>query len=139
MPALDPATREALEARLRFYRELGLTDFYRRPVDASQIIASAGVSNDRENVSITQDMGAPGLASETLRSNRFNLNSYRRTHPFHPARLSKLRRLLRLKFSGPTAHPPFSSFAKTSATAPAARSTRGATRLCLPMATQTRV
>ena len=40
MPALDPATREALEARLRFYRELGLTDFYRRPVDASQIIAS---------------------------------------------------------------------------------------------------
>ena len=34
LPALDPATREALEARLRFYRELGLTDFYRRPVDA---------------------------------------------------------------------------------------------------------
>ncbi len=33
MPALDPATREALEARLRFYRELGLTDFYRRPID----------------------------------------------------------------------------------------------------------
>jgi uracil-DNA glycosylase len=41
LPALDPATREALEARLRFYRELGLTDFYRRPVDASQIINSA--------------------------------------------------------------------------------------------------
>ncbi|MGC1421852.1 MAG: uracil-DNA glycosylase [Terracidiphilus sp.] len=73
MPALDPATREALEARLRFYRELGLTDFYRRPVDASQIIASAGVSNDRENVSITQDMGAPCLASETL--DRIDLTS----------------------------------------------------------------
>jgi len=41
LPALDPATREVLEARLRFYRELGLTDFYRRPVDASQIINSA--------------------------------------------------------------------------------------------------
>ncbi len=29
----DPATREALLARVRFYRELGLTEFYRRPVD----------------------------------------------------------------------------------------------------------
>ena len=36
MTTLDPATREALEARLRFYRELGLTDFYRRPVTANQ-------------------------------------------------------------------------------------------------------
>ena len=33
MPALDPATQQALAARLRFYRDLGLTDFYRRPVD----------------------------------------------------------------------------------------------------------
>jgi len=31
VPVFDPATREALEARLRFYRELGLTEFYRRP------------------------------------------------------------------------------------------------------------
>jgi DNA polymerase len=30
---LDPATREALLARVRFYRDLGLTEFYRRPVD----------------------------------------------------------------------------------------------------------
>ena len=30
--ALDPATREALGERLRFYRDLGLTEFYRRPV-----------------------------------------------------------------------------------------------------------
>jgi len=34
MPAvLDPDLREALLARLRFYRDLGLTEFYRRPVD----------------------------------------------------------------------------------------------------------
>ena len=55
MSALDPATREALEARLRFYRELGLTDFYRRPVDASQIINSTSESespNAQENTSI---------------------------------------------------------------------------------------
>jgi len=31
----DPATREALHARLRFYRDLGLGEFYRREVDAS--------------------------------------------------------------------------------------------------------
>ena len=30
---IDAATRDALAKRLRFYRELGLTDFYRRPVD----------------------------------------------------------------------------------------------------------
>ena len=29
----DPATREALYARLRFYRDLGLGEFYRREVD----------------------------------------------------------------------------------------------------------
>jgi DNA polymerase len=34
--ALDSAFREALLARLRFYRDLGLTEFYRRPVDPSQ-------------------------------------------------------------------------------------------------------
>ena len=33
---LDPATREALIARVRFYRDLGLTEFYRRPVDESE-------------------------------------------------------------------------------------------------------
>ncbi len=32
--ALDPATREALAERMRFYRDLGLTEFYRRPVGA---------------------------------------------------------------------------------------------------------
>jgi len=30
---LDPATRAALIERVRFYRDLGLTEFYRRPVD----------------------------------------------------------------------------------------------------------
>jgi DNA polymerase len=31
--SLDSATRQALLARVRFYRDLGLTEFYRRPVD----------------------------------------------------------------------------------------------------------
>ena len=33
--ALDSATRDALAERLRFYRDLGLTEFYRRPVEAA--------------------------------------------------------------------------------------------------------
>ena len=39
---LDPATREALVDRVRFYRDLGLTELYRRPVDpalAAQLAA----------------------------------------------------------------------------------------------------
>ena len=48
MPSLDPAIRDALEARLRFYRELGLTDFYRRVVDTSQSVI-AGSENDTLN------------------------------------------------------------------------------------------
>ena len=40
--ALDSATREALAERLRFYRDLGLTDFYRRRVeDAAEPVASS--------------------------------------------------------------------------------------------------
>jgi uracil-DNA glycosylase len=34
--ALDPALRDALAERMRFYRDLGLMDFYRRAVDADE-------------------------------------------------------------------------------------------------------
>ena len=30
--SLDSGTRDALAERLKFYRDLGLTEFYRRPV-----------------------------------------------------------------------------------------------------------
>jgi len=53
-PSLDPATREAIEARLRFYRDLGLTEFYRRPVDPALI-------TDSENPDIAQTVGAPSF------------------------------------------------------------------------------
>jgi len=36
---LDPATRDALLERVRFYRDLGLTEFYRRPVDPALLAA----------------------------------------------------------------------------------------------------
>ena len=36
---LDPATRELIIERVRFYRDLGLTEFYRRPVDRALLAA----------------------------------------------------------------------------------------------------
>ena len=50
--ALDPAIREALAERMRFYRDLGLTEFYRRPVEVGRDEAS-GVA-DEVPVSATQ-------------------------------------------------------------------------------------
>ena len=49
----DPATREALEARLRFYRELGIGEIYRRPVDpelAAQMAAAATAETKPEQL-----------------------------------------------------------------------------------------
>ena len=37
--ALDPAIKDALAARLRFYRDLGLVELYRRPVDPELLVA----------------------------------------------------------------------------------------------------
>jgi uracil-DNA glycosylase family 4 len=39
--ALDPATRDALTERMRFYRDLGLTDFYRRKVEPDAAVGDA--------------------------------------------------------------------------------------------------
>ena len=62
---LDSATRDALEARLRFYRELGLTEFYRRPVDPALIAPEASHTEQGSPSSVAQTSGAPGLASGT--------------------------------------------------------------------------
>ena len=52
---LDPASREALLARVRFYRDLGLTEFYRRPVDPA-LLAQLAAEPDE-----TQMPGAPSF------------------------------------------------------------------------------
>jgi len=52
--ALDPAIREALAARIRFYRDLGLTEFYQRPVDPewlAELRAEAQENDDAQNAS----------------------------------------------------------------------------------------
>jgi uracil-DNA glycosylase family 4 len=64
--ALDPATRQAIADRLRFYRDLGLTEFYRRSVDPSQIQSFADSQAEEErlgNLSARSSPDAPG--SET--------------------------------------------------------------------------
>jgi uracil-DNA glycosylase len=52
---IDNATREALVERVRFYRDLGLTEFYRRPVDPTSLHPTD------EDLSV----GAPALLIQT--------------------------------------------------------------------------
>jgi uracil-DNA glycosylase len=59
---LDPATREALVERVRFYRDLGLTEFYRRPVDPA-LIAQLEASEENSQSTFTQNSGAPSISS----------------------------------------------------------------------------
>ena len=73
--ALDPATREALQTRLRFYRDLGLTEFYRRPVgpamipasDSQQIAQSVGAPSFQQH--FAERVGDDGPQSETIQEN----------------------------------------------------------------------
>jgi uracil-DNA glycosylase family 4 len=45
---LHPTTREALVDRVRFYRDLGLTEFYRRPVDPALLAQLAAQPDEAE-------------------------------------------------------------------------------------------
>jgi len=57
-PVFDPATQQALAARLRFYRDLGLTEFYRRPVDPAKIPRFTAPVLE-EQVAVTEPIAAP--------------------------------------------------------------------------------
>ena len=54
-PAFDPATREALLTRIRFYRDLGLAEFYRRPVDPALLAQLKSLPDE------PQTLGAPSI------------------------------------------------------------------------------
>jgi len=56
---LDPGTREAVLERIRFYRDLGLTEFYRRPVDASTDDTLPDLQTAEQEA-----LNTPGLVSE---------------------------------------------------------------------------
>jgi DNA polymerase len=48
---LDPSTRDALLERVRFYRDLGLTEFYRRPADPALLAGEATEAGAQEPAS----------------------------------------------------------------------------------------
>src|SRR5215471_12366574 len=50
MPKLDPATKKQLIARVNYYREMGIYDFYRRPVEEGGVVESAEPAAAAETV-----------------------------------------------------------------------------------------
>jgi len=61
-PQLDPATREALAARVRFYRDLGLTEFYRRPVEAALFAEEEGQPQSAQTEAVAMQGADPAPA-----------------------------------------------------------------------------
>jgi len=57
---LDPATRDALLTRVRFYRDLGLTEFYRRPVDPA-LLAKLAIEPEEQPAPGSQNSSDPTL------------------------------------------------------------------------------
>jgi DNA polymerase len=64
--SFDPATREALLTRVRFYRDLGLTEFYRRPVDAALAAQLAAAPEPTLQNSIEPEIQAQSLIQPTI-------------------------------------------------------------------------
>jgi uracil-DNA glycosylase len=67
VPALDPTTQQTLAARLRFYRDLGMFELYRRPVDPvllEQLKAAAIAPNVAEREQPIFAEAAPALVPD---------------------------------------------------------------------------
>ena len=64
---LNPETRAALADWLRFYRELGLTEFYRRPVDSALLAAfqTQAAANSTEPAGFSAPAAHTGDAAST--------------------------------------------------------------------------
>ncbi|MGA2353068.1 MAG: uracil-DNA glycosylase [Terriglobales bacterium] len=52
-PTLDPELRRALATRIRYYNEMGIYDFYRRPLSdrAGEVVTTISVDNEAINIS----------------------------------------------------------------------------------------
>src|SRR5215469_1254250 len=75
MPVIDQALRDALVAHLRFYRDIGVTDLYRQPVDPElvellQAEASTQVSKARPGASHAVGNTDPGPPEPVLSSSK---------------------------------------------------------------------
>jgi uracil-DNA glycosylase family 4 len=76
---VDPAIREALVERVRFYRDLGLTEFYRRPV------APALLSLLQAETSEPQTLGARDLVQQGVEIRETNPQpASQEDHPIPP-------------------------------------------------------
>ena len=60
---LDSATRDALVERVRFYRDLGLTEFYRRPVDLATEAAMETAAEESEPATIAAEQTTPVITT----------------------------------------------------------------------------
>ena len=71
--SLDAATQQALAARLRFYRDLGLTEFYRRPFDPAKFQSLLATTEEEPVAADASELGAsesgaPGPGSPRMGS-----------------------------------------------------------------------
>ena len=57
---LDPELRRALAARIRYYNEMGIYDFYRRPVSGRGGGISLSVAVDEEEIAVSEQPLEPG-------------------------------------------------------------------------------
>jgi len=71
---LDSATRDALVERVRFYRDLGLTEFYRRPVDL----------NAEAAVAVEEPVAALVAEAEQDESQRLQTETFLEDQPIPP-------------------------------------------------------
>jgi DNA polymerase len=78
--SLDSATRQALLDRVRFYRDLGLTEFYRRPVDQELLAKLAAEAEVAEPAS--QSFHLPESQPESMEVQSITL---RKPFPVVPA------------------------------------------------------
>jgi DNA polymerase len=62
--SLDSATRQALLDRVRFYRDLGLTEFYRRPVDPELLAQLNAEADEPKSESTPQSFQLPEFQEE---------------------------------------------------------------------------
>jgi len=67
---LDPQTRRALADRMRYYNELGIYDFYRRPLDPAQSTAADPISplplESREEMPARKSTAVQAVSPEVL-------------------------------------------------------------------------
>ena len=79
----DQQTRDALHARLRFYRELGIGEFYRRDVDPGLWAQPEAESNAIQTLVVPEQPAAP--AALFLQSNEETEIAPRKPFPAAPA------------------------------------------------------